>query len=89
MVLNVLLTPGGNVIANPGGSPADGAVRQYRLKQPASGGAATVTLGSAFVVPAGTSLLTSSIPNATDLMAAVWVAPQMKWFVVSYLPGYL
>ncbi len=87
-VTNVTLLNGANTLADPGGAPADGDRRLYRLRQPGSGAAGTITLGAAFRLPAGITLGPSTTNNHTDLLAAVYHAAAGRWDVVSFIPGY-
>lgn len=87
--VNITLASGANVLASPGGTPANNDRRVYRIKQPAAGAAGTLTLNAIFRLPESVaSLSTSTANNKTDLLSVIYDTDSSKWWVTSFTPGY-
>lgn len=81
------LTNGANTVASPGGSPANGDVRIYLLKQPASGAAGTITFNAIFIFPDSYTPNVSTTNGRTDLMEATYDSVSAKWIVTKFIGG--
>jgi len=84
--IRTTLTSGGNTIASPGGTPANGDVRIYLLKQPASG-VGTITFNAIFIFPDGYVPNVSTINNRTDLFEATYDSESAKWIATKFIGG--
>jgi len=90
-VRTTLANGAANTIDSPGGSPANGDVRIYLFKQPASGAAATITFNAIFVFPDGFIPSVSTTNGKTDLMEATFLTSNSvgdKWVVTKFIGGY-
>jgi hypothetical protein len=85
--IRTTLTSGGNTIASPGGTPANGDVRIYLLKQPASGAAGTITFNAIFIFPDGYVPNVSTTNNRTDLFEATYDSVSSKWIATKFIGG--
>jgi hypothetical protein len=85
---NVQLVNGANTLANPTGTFADGKTLKWRMKQPTSGAAGTVTLGNKFRIPASatTPLPFSTVNSKVDILAAMYNEADDKWDIVTFIP---
>lgn len=85
--IRTTLTNGANTIASPGGTPADGAVRVYHMKQPASG-VGTITWNAIFLFPTGYVANLSTTANYVDLFEFTYDSTVSKWRATRMIGGY-
>ncbi len=82
------LDNGANTIASPGGSPANGDVRIYLLKQPASGAAGTITFNSIFAFPDAFVPNVSTTNGRTDWVEFTYDSVSNRWVCTKFIGGY-
>ena len=81
------LASGANTIASPGGTPADGDVRVYYMKQPASG-VGTITWNAIFLFPSNYVANLSTTVNYVDLFEFTYDSTVSKWRATRMIGGY-
>jgi len=86
--IRTTLANGANTIASPGGSPSNGDVRIYLLKQPASGAAGTITFNAIFALPNAFIPNVSTTNGWTDLCEATYDSVSGKWLITKFIGGY-
>lgn len=90
-IVSVNLTNGLNSIANPTEEYPDGFIREYVLKQPASGAAGTLSLGNKIRKPTswdGGAIPYDATNGKTDIMELRYHATADKWDIVNYAKGF-
>jgi hypothetical protein len=85
--IRTTLANGANTIASPSGTPADGDVRVYHMKQPASG-VGTITWNAIFLFPTGYVANLSTTANYVDLFEFTYDSTASKWRATRMIGGY-
>ena len=88
-VFNIGALTGNITIANPTGTPFDGQIIEFRIKQDATGGRTITAMGSAFRATSACDNppALSSGADKLDRIYAEWVESDSKWDLVEFNPA--